>query len=63
MLQVGQSTEDVAGLLDAVADAAPEFASKEEQLGGGSCMRLSRSANMLEVRSKLVQLAASTVQL
>ena len=63
MLQVGQSAEDVAALLDAVADAAPGFASRELQPDGGSCMRINRSVNMTEIRSKLVNVAASTVQI
>lgn len=63
MLQVGQSTADVMALLDAVADAAPDFATKEIQPPAASYMRINRSADMPEVRSKLVHLAASSVQL
>ena len=61
MLQVGQSAEDASLLVDAVAAAAPEYAKREVQQDQTPCLRISRYANMCEVRARLVAVAASVL--
>ena len=60
LLQTGQSAQDVASLVDAVAAAAPEFAIKETGADGSACLRINRSADASSLRLKLVELAAES---
>ncbi len=57
---MGQSTDDVASLVDAVAAAAPEYAVMETNQFGGACLRISRSVDASAIRSRIVALAASS---
>ena len=62
MIQGGQSRQDVAALIDAVAAAAPNFAVREAQQDGSVHLRINRSVDVCQVRASLAHVARLSME-